>query len=359
MRARPFAICQLAAPVIVRASANLIVALPAGWSDSCIRFLAACVPGGGMAMKMERLWVQLRMVALVAVLYGHDVQSSAVCYRILICLANTKIAGADLAAPGGDQMGSDPIALGARTVAADVAKRVAWRVSGSGPLAALFDGLTGVSSAALVLRARDHFRPQNTISFVWLLALGFFCIATKVVGPMLVLAELCLRGVDILMEIRPVSWLLRSGAGIAFMPQLCTAAVVAGCLFIAATASWRLGVVGCQLARRTPSSLTFLLFLVPPSVQAVLAFSASSEMLMAWADGSLLSISNGAGTATVIGLSYHAHNAFYGFMSVAAQRTAAPFLVRFHQLLQYSLAYWPAGAHHVLLPINLLRPESK
>ena len=77
-----------------------------------------------------------------------------------------------------------------------MAKRVAWRVSSSGPLVALFDGLTGalatlpgfccageyppqpvlalagVSSASLVVRAQEHFRPPNPISYLYLLVLA-------------------------------------------------------------------------------------------------------------------------------------------------------------------------------------------
>jgi hypothetical protein len=103
-----------------------------GWSDSCIRFLAACVPGGGMALKMERLWVQLRMVALVAALYGHDVGDSAVCHKMLICLVDTKIS--NYSNPKLDS-NVDPIAQGAKTVRQGHKRQIigADATSASGP----------------------------------------------------------------------------------------------------------------------------------------------------------------------------------------------------------------------------------
>jgi hypothetical protein len=48
--------------------------------------------------------------------------------------------------------------------------------------------------------------------------------------------------------------------------------------------------------------------------------------------------------STVIGISYHTHNALYGYTTVGCHRLGTNFLMSLNRLLQYSLAYWPAEA---------------
>lgn len=106
-----------------------------------------------------------------------------------------------------------------------------------------------------------------------------------------------------------------------------------------ASGIWWLAKSGLWLIRRIPSALTSVIFTVPVAIQIALVFSASQALLTAWADGLLLLE---GGDSTVIGLSFHAHNACYSFMSVAAQRFKSPFYSKMRLILQYALAYWPA-----------------
>lgn len=160
---------------VSKAVQSVAVTADSAWGDSCIRFLAGLVPLGGMAVRLETLWVQLRAVALVAALYGHDVQDSVICNRMVLCLVDARISGS--APPRNSN--HDPLALGAKRVVSDVARRV----SNGGTMGMFVDSLAGNSVAAVVERAQSHFAPQNTFSNLWLMLLVVLTAATRVVKP--------------------------------------------------------------------------------------------------------------------------------------------------------------------------------
>ena len=308
------------------------------WGESCFRFLAGLVPLGGMAVRLESLWVQLRAVALVAALYGHDVSDSVICYRMLLCLVDSKLSGAGAASIQRNGKRDDPLAQGAQAVVSNVAKNV----SNGGAISVLVDSLTGVSIDELVVRAREHFRPQNAFSYAWLFMLLFFCVTLKVLNPLGVLSQrVFLFASGTLEPAARFGFLLP-----AVVRQLPLVESVATLLVVALMGGVTLGVLLgiSQLllrgVRAAPSSFSFVIMLIPPLIQAALARSAALALATAVSDGSLLVQS---GTATVIGFSWHAHKALYGFCVVGSQRMASgsDALPTATAVLQWTLLYWP------------------
>jgi hypothetical protein len=241
------------------------------WGDTCFRFLAALVPLGGMAVRLESLWVQMRAVALVAALYGHNVSDSVVCYRMLLCLVDARVSPRGIERRA--RLSSDPLAQGAQAVVSDVANRV----SGGGAVSMLVDSLTGRSIDATVARAREHFRPQNAFSYLWLGALLTACVLTRVVRPLS-------AALSALLDMADSS--LQPGAQLSLVQQLMVRYVPMGTsvaaltvvfyfLLFAAVVSSTLGWLLLRAVRASPSTFSFVIMCVPPLVQATLARSAA------------------------------------------------------------------------------------
>jgi hypothetical protein len=305
-----------------------------GWGDSCIRFLAGLVPLGGMAVRLEGLWFQLRAVAFVAALYGHDLSDSVVCYRMLICLVDAKVSDRP-AATGGSEPG-DPLVRGARTVVSDVANRV----SNGGVVSVLVDSLTGTTIDALVMRAREHFRPQNAFSYFKLLALFMVCVTARILTPLLALSYTTHSlAAGTLGEGGRFSFVLPSAVRhlplVGFVATMIVMALmVSGAVAVLCLAALCL----LRLVRTYPSSFSFVIMCVPPIAQAALARSAALALALTVSDGSLV---HAAGGTTVIGISWHAHKALYGFCAVANQRFDSASLRTMLKGLQWTLVYWP------------------
>lgn len=304
------------------------------WGDSCIRFLAGLVPLGGMAIRLESLWVQLRAVALVAALYGHDVQDSVICNRMVLCLVDARMSGP--APPR--KPDHDPLALGARRVVSDVARRV----SNGGTVSVLVDSLSDNSIEAVVIRARQHFAPQNKLSNAWLMVLLGATVVTRVVKPSIVAVRAL--SVVIWSLLGPNGRLQLLGDIAAWLPfgtsVVFALVAVAYVLFGAAL----LFVVGRSLlwsARISPSVFSFVVMCVPPVVQAFLAGSSAQSLGKALADGQLFRVTE---TSTEFLVSYLVHHAVYGCCVVFCQRIDSPSLVSGTVALQYLLLYWPLEA---------------
>ncbi len=304
------------------------------WGDSCIRFLAGLVPLGGMAIRLESLWVQLRAVALVAALYGHDVQDSVICNRMVLCLIDARMSGP--APPR--KKDHDPLALGARRVVTDVAKRV----SDGGTMSVLVDSLNGNSIEAVVIRARQHFAPQNKLSNAWLMMLFGAAIVTRVVKPTIVAARAATAFIASLLGSGGHLQLLGDLAawlpfGTSLVFALVAVALVlfgSAMLFVAARSLlWS--------ARISPAVFSFVVMCVPPVVQASLAASSAQALGTALANGSLFRVTE---TSTEFLVSYLVHHAVYGCCVVLCQRIDSPALVSGTTGLQYLLLYWPAEA---------------
>eukprot|EP01044_Picomonas_judraskeda_P003911 COSAG03_NODE_334_length_8910_cov_814.886392_3_plen_932_part_00 len=317
-----------------KAVQSVVTTADSAWGDSCIRFLAGLVPLGGMAIRLESLWVQLRAVALVAALYGHDVQDSVICNRMVLCLIDARMSGP--APPR--KPDHDPLALGARTVVSNVAKRV----SNGGTVSVLVDSLSGNSIEAVVIRARQHFAPQHKLSNVWLAVLLGAVVATRVVKPSIVAG----RAATILITslLGPDGQLQLLGDLAAWLPfgtslvfALASVAFVlfgAAMLFVTARAMlWSV--------RISPAVFSFVVMCVPPVVQASLAGSSAQSLGTALANGSLFRVTE---ASTEFLVSYLVHHAVYGCCIVLCQRIESPALVSGTTGLQYLLLYWPLEA---------------
>ena len=58
-----------------------------GWTDATARFVVGFVPFvGGMGLQLEQMWLQIRVLGIIAALYGHDVDTVEVQQQIILCL---------------------------------------------------------------------------------------------------------------------------------------------------------------------------------------------------------------------------------------------------------------------------------
>ena len=317
-----------------KAVQSVVTTADSAWGDSCIRFLAGLVPLGGMAIRLESLWVQLRAVALVAALYGHDVQDSVICNRMVLCLIDARMSGpAPLPKPD-----HDPLALGARRVVSNVAKRV----SNGGTVSVLVDSLSGNSVEAVVIRARQHFAPQHKLSNVWLAMLLGAAVATRVVKPSIVAG----RAATILITslLGPDGQLQLLGDLAAWLPfgtSLVFALATVAFLLFGATMLFVTTRAMLWSVRISPSVFSFVVMCVPPVVQASLAGSSAQSLGTALANGSLFRVTE---TSTEFLVSYLVHHAVYGCCVVLCQRVDSPALASGTAGLQYLLLYWPLEA---------------
>ena len=267
-----------------KAVQSVAVTADSAWGDSCIRFLAGLVPLGGMAVRLETLWVQLRAVALVAALYGHDVQDSVICNRMVLCLVDARISGP--APPRSPN--HDPLALGAKRVVSDVARRV----SNGGTVSVFVDSLAGNSVEAVVVRAQSHFAPQNKFSNLWLMLLVVLTAATRVVKPAMLGLNTATTFAEKLLESEdsPLGRLHDILAMLPFGSSVMFATVTCFCLLAGLIALLIVGRLTFAAARSSPSVFTFVVMSVPPLVQAFLAGSAAESLGTALTNGTLFRV---------------------------------------------------------------------
>jgi pyruvate/2-oxoglutarate dehydrogenase complex dihydrolipoamide acyltransferase (E2) component len=134
------------------------------WTDATARFVFGFVPFfGGMGVQAEALWLQIRTIAIIAALYGHDVESEDVQQAIIVCLMD---GAATQVKDGSARLQMERVAF------QQVIKKLALSLSGAGSLEGLFNGVTGTLRGqwdggrpppALIERCRVHFRPSRVV----------------------------------------------------------------------------------------------------------------------------------------------------------------------------------------------------
>ena len=101
------------------------------WSDATARFVFGFVPFvGGMGVQLEEMWLQIRCVAIVASLYGHDVETEEVQQKIMLCLMD---GAATQVADGTAKLQMERVAL------QQVLRKLVLSMSGASSLEGLFN----------------------------------------------------------------------------------------------------------------------------------------------------------------------------------------------------------------------------
>lgn len=149
------------------------------WSDAARKVLLACIPFVGLAAStLDLLWSQLRLVATIASLYGHDVYASDVQYRILLCIVQGTVSY------NGER---STVNLAAQQVSRVVVSNAVGLVAGSVvPVASLATSLVslyGHDVAHAGGRARAHFAPHLAIDLQRLRVALYVYAAVQLIQP--------------------------------------------------------------------------------------------------------------------------------------------------------------------------------
>ena len=301
------------------------------WSDATARFVFGFVPFiGGMGVQLEEMWLQIRCVAIIASLYGHDVEQEDVQQRIILCLMD---GAATQVADGSAKLQMERVAL------QQVLRKLALSMSGAGQLEGLFNGVTGTLRGAwsggrpppaLIDRCRTHFKPQSALqqpatSTTMIAVMAVALVVCKLVTPVAKLIELPDKIVKPKRRLEEMPWL---------RPLVSIAALLVAIALLVFAAKKIVARVN-----RTVSTIPLLVFLGLAALQAILAMTATEDLLSVfhW-------LSEGENILRVL---YHAHRGAYGVIGLvihAEDIRTGKIPTEWKQLktgLQYSLLYWP------------------
>eukprot|EP01052_Picozoa_sp_SAG31_P010125 SAG31_NODE_545_length_14238_cov_15.518849_12_plen_252_part_00 len=146
-----------------------------------------------MGLQLEQMWLQLRVLGIIAALYGHDVNSVEVQQQIILCLMD---AVAGQAQSGKIRSEMERIAL------TQICKKLVLGMTGSSTLGGLYNGITstvrgqwsgGRPPPELIDRAKKHFRPRSQLTISVTQATGLILlslVAAKLVTVFRILIEL-------------------------------------------------------------------------------------------------------------------------------------------------------------------------
>lgn len=308
------------------------------WSDATARFVFGFVPFvGGMGVQLEEMWLQIRCVAIIAALYGHDVEAEDVQQKIILCLMD---GAATQVADGSAKLQMERVAL------QQVLRKLVLSMSGASSLEGLFNGVTGSLRGAwsggrpppaLLERCKTHFKPRSALrqpstSTLWIGVMAASLLLCKLVTPVTKLIELPTKIVKPREQLDAKPWL---GPLITIVAALIVVAIVALAIKLVVSRS-----------RRTLSTVPLVAFLGLAGLQAVLAMNMSEDFLNV--------ILHRTSAVRVL---YHFHRGAYGAIGLvnhAREIRTGTIPTEWKQAktgLQVSLLYWPWHALSIGMPI--------
>mmetsp|Transcript_43603 Transcript_43603/g.107895 ORF Transcript_43603/g.107895 Transcript_43603/m.107895 type:complete len:919 (-) Transcript_43603:747-3503(-) len=289
------------------------------WSDAARKVVLACIPFVGLAAStLDLLWSQLRLVATVASLYGHDVYASDVQYRILLCIVQGTVSY------NGER---STVNLAAQQVSRVVVSNAVGLVAGSVvPVASIATSLVslyGHDVAHAGGRARAHFAPHMAIDLQRLRLALYVYAAVQLVQPAMHLAKL-LRALPL-----PVASGIAAGA------------LSVGLLSFKAR-RWLYS--QAHLLSPPPAAVSFAFFLAVECLRVLLAMRVGAAAHL-----SALALLSGRDHDGALA-AYYGHQALCGGLTLIAQKapdSVSPALKQAQISVQLALLIWPFTGLHL------------
>lgn len=294
------------------------------WSDATARFVFGFIPFvGGMGVQAEAVWIQIRTVAVIAALYGHDVDAEEVQQAIIVCLMD---GAATQVSDGSAQRQMERVAM------QQVIRKLVISLSGAGAFQGLFNGITGALKGswdgarpppALIERCKLHFAPRRlraeTTHVIRVGALALIFGTCKLITPTIKILELPEKLIKPRARLDALPWL---------RPCICLGAVAFALLLLVAVGKYCV-----RRFQRTTSTAPLLVFTGLALLQALLGMNIIEDALKACLalvphTGLLVLPAETTSTATAATLEtvkvgrryllalYHVHRGVYGGLSL-------------------------------------------
>ena len=332
-----------------------------GWTDATARFVVGFVPFvGGMGLQLEQMWLQIRVLAIIAALYGHDVDTPTVQQQLILCLMDAVTGQAQagklrsemervaltqickklvLGMTGCSTLGRrkgqlPPPPSHARTYKQRRQQRQQQQhqpASRLGSAGGLYNAITGTVRGQwsggrpppeLIDRAKKHFRPSSKL-FIGVTQMTGIILACLVSAKLVTVAKLVAGLPDKIFKGLPLSIVFRFFIMLLELMVLVPAVAAAG-----------YGLV--KFIKSMPAGIPVIVFGGLGLLQALVAYNMTLDFIMFWQY-----IQTAMATAM-----YHAHKAGYGIASLvcmiedAKTGRVSPEAKTVKTMLQVALGWW-------------------